>query len=414
MTNNSNEIVEKFTYGIGIFCIDENEDLGNYVSKKLNSRKSNFSSEQGGYIEIVKQLLIHQNDLSIKNLKDNVINVKDMFKFCLDYVFSIFATSSPDLNEVVFEGTKKRDEGLKQYWTNISPKIEEQQYLSAEQHADPVKIIQNYIQIISNTIEPLLRFDSYLLIKAYNKKHHESVEEDNLYDLLNKVYKDIIPVNYTKIILQTLQLSNKLDDIRILRNAFKHGNYIISNKSCNITEKGRLKHKILSIDDLDRIFYIIHNLRIFCRTIFGFFFDAFVVSDPRMFMKTEIHLRTVIADLNMLFMEHGLQVIINNDIYFYNEIVIKGEVLTPDLSGKKVFFMMKILINETFDPNFNLSINIHMILKALENIFPYQDNDKKDVLCVLYLTDELLFEYYLFIALDEIEQLRAANITING
>lgn len=390
-----------------VLCNDENEQLGNYVAQKLNLQFSDVSAELPGFSSLVKQqyLLYGKN----KDLDNIIQETSNALKQTINYIIEEYKNQPSKLYNLVKIGISDRNEGLKLYWINIAPKIEEQQFLANKKFTNPLNKIEPTIQMIQNLIEPMFRLDSFLLISAYMTKNHinDNKKKTQLHFLLNNVYSELFPEQYQNVIYSGTKVINSLDDIRIIRNAFKHGNYKIEKDLCIITEK-KMNGKKLTISELYNIFFDIHNIRIFCRTASGYIFDIFTAQYPELMNRTSIHINTVTTDLNVYLLNYGIQIEISNDCFCEN-LDIDNKSIAPNTSGKKLFFKLKILLSSSINKLLDLVPYIIAIVKCYESIFPYQMIEKDDVMCAILLIYNSCNQVYLFSSFDEIEQLEKSR-----
>ncbi|GAA0079994.1 hypothetical protein [Clostridium sp. CTA-6] len=407
MCTNSLEISKEIEKHFQALCNNENKRLGNYVAQKLNFQFSDVSAELPGFTSLVKQQCsLYGKSKELNNIIQETSNI---LKQTIDYIIEEYKNHLTKLYNLVKLGIKDRDEGLKLYWINIAPKIEEQQLLADKKFANPLNKIEPTIQMIQNLIEPMLRLDSFLLINAYMAKNHinDNKKKKELFFLLNNVYSELFPTQYQSIIYSETKAINSLDAIRILRNAFKHGNYKLDNNLCIITEKG-MKGQKLTSSELYHIFFNIFNIRIFCRTVSGYIFDIFTAKYPELRNVTNIHINTVTTDLNVYLLNYGIQIELSDD-YFCENLDIDNKSIQPNAGGKKLFFKFKILLSNSINKSLDLVPYIIGIIKCYESIFPYQMIEKNDVMCAILLIYNSCNQIYLFGSFDEIEQLEKSR-----
>jgi hypothetical protein len=232
-------------------------------------------------------------------------------------------------------------------------------------------------------------------------------KKNELYFLLNNVYLELFPKQYQEIIFSQTKVINCLDYIRIIRNAFKHGNYKIEEDSCIITEKVMEGQK-LSSSELYYIFFNIHNIRIFCRTVSGYIFDIFTAKYPELRNAANIHINTITTDLNAYLLSDGIQIELSDDCFCEN-LDIDNKSISPSSSGKKLFFKFKILLSNSINKSLDLVPYIIGIVKCYESMFPYQMIQKNDVMCAICLVYNSCNPIQLFSAFDEIEQLEKSR-----
>jgi len=394
-------------------CNDENQQLGHYVAQKLDLPFTDVSAELPGLSSLVKQqYLLHKDDTDI-DIDTIILEVSNNLKETIDYIIEQHKNLTEEkLYNIIKNGIADRSEGLKMYWTNIAPKFKEQQLLTTKKYTNPLNKIEPTIQMIQNLIEPMLRLDSSLLINAYMHNHniYDYSKKNNLHFLLNNIYSELFPLKYKNAIYLEINIISSLDHIRVIRNAFKHGNYKIENDLCIITEKG-INGKKLTVSDLYHILFTIHNIRIFCRTVSGYIFDMFTAKYPEIINTSAIHINTVTTELNTYFLNHGIQIEFSDDC-FHENLNINDKIIFPNAGGKKVFFQFKILINSSIGKFLDLSIYIIAIVKCYERIFPYHMIDKNDVMCAILLIIDSEYQTYLFSSFDEIEELQSKTISI--
>jgi hypothetical protein len=407
MTTNSIEKSKEIEEYFNTVCNNENKQLGKYVAQRLNLQFSDVSAELPGFSSLVKQqFLLYKKSKDLNNIIKETSNI---LKQTIDYIIEEYKNKPTELYELVKKAMNYRDEGLKLYWINIAPKIEEQQLLADKKFANPLNKIEPTIQMIQNLIEPMFRLDSFLLISAYMAKKRISGnrKKNELYFLLNNVYLELFPKQYQEIIFSQTKVINCLDDIRIIRNAFKHGNYKIEEDSCIITEKVMEGQK-LSSSELYYIFFNIHNIRIFCRTVSGYIFDIFTAKYPELRNAANIHINTITTDLNAYLLSDGIQIELSDDCFCEN-LDIDNKSISPSSSGKKLFFKFKILLSNSINKSLDLVPYIIGIVKCYESMFPYQMIQKNDVMCAICLVYNSCNPIQLFSAFDEIEQLEKSR-----
>lgn len=413
MSEDINKKIEDLQAYTQILCEKENNHLGRYVRDKLGFSLTNVTTELPGFAALVKQeIVINQN---VEDIEKIILIVKNNLKYTVDYIIDGFKVNFSEIDNYVRSGIKNRDSGLKQYWANIAPILEEQKTSIHNKYADSDKQIGQLIQMIQNLIEPMFRLDSTLLIDAYFLRNNivDERKKDNINFLLKKVYMQALPTNYKKLIYKELNTkSHKLDYIRIIRNAFKHGNYDIVNEFCIIT-KEELKGLKLSHYDLSKMFNTIFNIRIYCRTACGYILDTYMSNHTEFRNKANIHINTVTADINAVMESKGLRIEIKEDS-FKEILKIDDNYLNASLSNKKLFFEIKILINnELCGDNENIEGYIWAIFKCYEELFPYRDISGDEVMCACYITDDTNFKTYIFSSFEEIDQILVKKLSIS-
>jgi hypothetical protein len=380
------------------------------VCTKLKIKLKYFPTQIPGATDLIVQKLNNKKDMDI-DIDKICTEVKNEIIFSINYISKNLPTDKEELKKVIKIAIKNRDNGLSKYWNDIEPNREKITTILLNQYGNKEKAVVLLCKGIETLIEPMLREDSSLFIEAYEKRNNNqtSSNSDKLWFLLNKVYREALPRNYYKTLINYFK-DNSLDFLRELRNILKHGNYnIIKNKI--IVNKGPFQDSEFSVDELFRIYSAVTYLRIFCRTVQGYIIDAVMTN---YWDLNEVHgdrnisLSAVIEDLNSWFLEKEMKIIFSEDDYISTVLKIDGEEF-PDISkmdsvSQKAYLKLKIKVGNRWDLQSNL-INIYKILKIIREAYSGEDISIDDLIAAVHITDGKSINTCVYVAFNELTEL---------